>query len=714
MGYASPPMARDATKSKGLGPAPLAAVFLAALLVRLVVSQELTPLALWTTPELDARENLVWATSLAAGDFTWPSPPTHGPTYPYFLAGLLRIFGGSLTAVRAAQAAIGGATAVLLALLGTRLFGRLAGLAAGLLLALSGPVAFVEVSLWEEVLILFIVVAGLLLLEFHPAPLPAALAGLLLGLASASRPTALLFVLGAAAAIPFHRGRPRRALSVLALVLAAAVIVVPAVIASSGAAGRFVFVRSYGAINLWIGNDPAGGGVQNARPNGAWDHLVAEPYREGVMPGGEERHWIRKTLARAAADPAGLLRVLLSKALWLTQAEEPRDNQSYAFFREHSLVLRFLPGFGLIAALAAVGFVRAVRDRSLSALPLVFLTAGALPALVVLAGLRYRLPAVPFLALFSGLGAAFLFETARARQFRTLARHAALAAVVLGLTHLRTHAPSHVFAEELSLEGNSLVERGKNAEAEATFRRAAEADPTSGLPLELAAALRLKEGRAAEARELLEKSISLAPASRTAEFALGQAAEALGDEPGALAAYRRAVEISPLFFPARYRLGQLLLACGDAAGAARELEFAVTAAPTEADTFLLLATAQAAEGWPREAVASARTGAALAPDRADAWLLLGSLAAEAGDLPALTGALEKARPLAGGDAPPFVLLVARRQRLEGHPEEAFATLAQLLRRHPDSGLAREAFLATAREARREKEARALLDSLPSR
>lgn len=714
MGYASVPMSDDATRKNGPGPAPLAAVFLVALLVRLVVAQELMPLALWTTPQLDARENLVWATSLAAGDFTWPSPPTHGPAYPYFLAGLLQLFSGSLSAVRAAQAAIGGATAVLLALLGTRLFGRLAGLAAGLLLALSGPVVFVDVSLWEEVLLLFLVVAALLLLEFHPAFLSAALAGLLLGLASASRPTALLYVFGAAAAIPFHRGWSRRALSVLALVLAAGAVLTPAILASSRAAGRFVFVRSYGAINLWIGNDPAGGGVQNARPNGAWDLLVAQPYREGVAPGGEERYWIQKTLARAAADPAGLLRVLLSKAVWLTQAEEARDNQSYAFFREHSLFLRILPGFGLIAALAAVGFVRAVRDRSLPALPLVFLAAGALPALVVLAGLRYRLPAVPIVALFGGLGAAFLFETARARKFRTLAPHAALAAVVLGVTHLRTHAPSHNFAEELSLEGNSLVERGKNAEAEAEFRRAAEADPASGLPLELMADLRLKEGRAAEARELLSRSIALDPGSRTAQFVSGQAAEALGDEPGALAAYRRAAAISPLFFPARYRLGQLLLARGDAAGAAQELQLAVTAAPAEADAFLLLATARGAEGRPREAVASARTGAALAPDRADAWLLLGSLAAEAGDLPALTLALEKARPLAGGDAPPFVLLVAHRQRLQGHPDEAFATLAQLLRRHPDSSLAREAFLATAREAGREKEAGGLLRAAGSR
>jgi hypothetical protein len=110
-------MPRDTRERKGSGPAPLAAVFLTAFLVRLAVAQELAPLALWTTPQLDARENLVWATSLAAGNDRWPSPPTHGPTYPYFLAGLLRLLGGSLPAVRAVQTAEEEARALLGSLL---------------------------------------------------------------------------------------------------------------------------------------------------------------------------------------------------------------------------------------------------------------------------------------------------------------------------------------------------------------------------------------------------------------------------------------------------------------------------------------------------------------------------------------------------------------------------------------------------------------------
>ena len=697
-----------------MAPVLLVAVFAAAVAVRLLVSQSLSPFPLWTNPQLDAQENLSWARSLAAGDFRWPSPPTHGPVYPYFLALLLHLSGGSLEAVRAAQAVLGGLTAVLVALLGARLFGRRAGLAAGLLLALYGPVALVDVALWEEVLILFLSVAALLLLVARRTAGAAGAAGVLLGLASAARPTGILFVAAAVLGILAVERGPRKLLPSAALVLGAALVVVPAVAVSSRAAGSFVFVRSYGAINLWMGNDPAGGGVQNARPNAAWDRLVGEPYRNGTARGEEERYFIKKSLARAASDPAGLARVLLSKAVWLTQAEEPRDNHSFAFFRGRSLPLRLLPGFGVLAGLSAVGFVAVLRNRPRPALPLLFVAAAALPALVALSGLRYRLPAVPILALFAGAGAIRLFEPGRARDLRALAPPALLATAVFALSHARTHAPSHVFAEELSLEAHSLLELGRLSEAEATVRRAMAADPGSGLPVEVLGKLKDKEGKTREARDLFARSLELAPDSRSARFFLARTEENLGNDASAREEYRKALEISPLFFPARFRLGLLLLRAGNAPAAANEFAAAASISPSEADPLLKLAEARRAERRWDDAVEAARKGARLAPDRLDAWLLLGSISAEAGDLPLLVEAVEKASAVGGREHPAVVLLVAKRQRLEGDRDGALVTLTGLVRRHPESALAAEAFLAVSREAGRESEARALLDALRSR
>ena len=387
-------------------------------------------------------------------------PPTHGPAYPYLLAALLTLFDGALPGVRLAQAALGGATAVLVTLLGARLFGRRAGPRGGIPPRGSGPLAFVDVALWEEVLMLFLMTASLFLLVTRKTILSAATSGALLGVASAARPTAVLFVVAAVVAIVFFEKWPKRFAAAGAMVAAAALVLGPTVAASSRAAGHFVFVRTYGAINLFMGNDPAGGGVQNARPNAAWDRLVAEPYRSGATPAEEERYFLKKTLARATAEPAGFALAILSKLVWLTQAEEPRDNHSFAFFRDRSLALSLLPGFGLFAALGAAGLLRAVRSRPIAALPLLSLAAAVLPAIVALAGLRYRMPVVPLIALYAGAGAILLFDGARRRDWGALKAPATLAAAVLVFSHVRTHAPSHVFAEELALEGNSLLETG--------------------------------------------------------------------------------------------------------------------------------------------------------------------------------------------------------------------------------------------------------------
>ena len=136
-------------ESRGRGLLPFIGIFLLAFGLRLAVSSSLGHLGLWQNPQFDAHENLAWAQALAAGNFAWPSPPTHGPAYPFFLALLLKVF-GSIGAARVAQAALASATCVLVARTGEILFERKGGIAAGVLLAISGPLALVDVSFWEE------------------------------------------------------------------------------------------------------------------------------------------------------------------------------------------------------------------------------------------------------------------------------------------------------------------------------------------------------------------------------------------------------------------------------------------------------------------------------------------------------------------------------------------------------------------------------------
>jgi tetratricopeptide (TPR) repeat protein len=569
---------------------PFIGIFLFALGLRLSVSSSLSHLGLWQNPQFDAHENLEWARALAAGDFRWPSPPTHGPAYPFFLALLLKAF-GSINAARIAQAALASATCVLVARTGEILFERRAGIVAGLLLAISGPLALVDVSFWEESFVGLVLSGALLLLVSRKTPAGAAVAGLLLGVACAARPTALVFVLAALVGIGLTGRWSRRLAAGAALLAGAGLVVAPAVAAATRASGYFVFVRAYGAVNLWIGNDPAGGGVQNARPNGPWDRVSAAPARAGVAPKDEEAWFTRRAVERAKEDPAGFARVLLSKLLWLTQAEEPRDNHAYAFFASESEILRVLPGFGLLLCLAvASAFVRPLPRDAL--LPLLWVGAGAVPVLAALAGLRYRMPLVPAVALFAGAGAALLLERVLTREPRKVAAPAVVAALTLVSSHIRRHPPSHVFSEEWTLDGNAWMELGKPAEAERSLRRAVDADPKAALPVEFLGRLRLASGSAADAADTLEESLRMDPDSRSAHFYLGQAREALGRPADAVRAYRAALAVSPAFFPGLYHLGRALILAGDPAEAVPVLEKAVALQPSEQPPRDLLARAR--------------------------------------------------------------------------------------------------------------------------
>ena len=201
-------------------------------------------------------------------------------------------------------------------------------------------------------------------------------------------------------------------------------------------------MRGYAAINAWIGNDPAGGGVQNARVGGAWDRLEAEPYRAGALrPPEVESYFMRRTLRRAAGDPLGLARVIGSKLLWLFQAEEVRDNHSLDFFRRQSAALRWLPGFGLLLPLALCGAWLAWREGRMPWTVVAYVALLSATAVLLLYGMRYRLPIVPGVAIFAGAGALALWRAllgaAAARRWQEAAVPLALVAAGTALAHAR-------------------------------------------------------------------------------------------------------------------------------------------------------------------------------------------------------------------------------------------------------------------------------------
>jgi len=140
---------------------PAIGVFAVALLLRLLAAWQLGSLPLSRTPQLDSAAYVMWAREIVAGGFAWPPYPEHAPGYPFFIAGILAFFNGSLMAVRIVQAFLGAIGCVLSARVASRTIGPRAFVWAGLIQAAYAPLVYIDTALLAESLLVFLLVLTL-------------------------------------------------------------------------------------------------------------------------------------------------------------------------------------------------------------------------------------------------------------------------------------------------------------------------------------------------------------------------------------------------------------------------------------------------------------------------------------------------------------------------------------------------------------------------
>lgn len=522
-----------------------AALAVFAFAVRAAVALELGRTALFLRPQLDSFEFLLWGQGIAQGVlFQWLAP-THAPGYPFFLGTLLALTGGSLTAVRLAQAALGAGLCVLTAGLAARVLDdRRSGLAAGLLLAVYGPLVYIEVSLLAEGLFLFLLTLALRM-AIRPEPVPGA-TGALLGAAAVVRATALplLPLLAALTALrPGYSPRWPRWAAVWML-LGWLAVLAPVLVFLRITRGEWLPVQAFGGLNLYMGNRIGSTGTPGARLGGDWDLLVNEPLRLGIEgDAGRERYFLNKTLKEIGEAPAGFLAGLGRKALWLIQDDEVRESHSLYFFKESSRVLRLLPGFGLLFPLAAWGLWLHRRriPRSVAVHLLVFTAS----CVVIIMSSRYRLPLVPPLAVYAGGAAVWLVDRLREARWRDLVPATSVLAALAAVPHLIDHTPSHNLAEEWALTASSLQLLGRPDEARAAVEAALQQDESSALAWVQDGRLRAAAGDHAGAESSFRRAVMMAPDYQLARLSLGSELRRKGDLEGALLELRRSLWLVP-------------------------------------------------------------------------------------------------------------------------------------------------------------------------
>jgi len=598
---------------------PLALILLAGLLFRVVYLGQVAAFPFFDHPFGDSAVYMQRASEILSGSFLPRRPFFYGSVlYPYFLAAVRALPGGTLYLVCFIQILAGTLLAYLLARLARRLYGRAAGLAAAALTALYGPFAFLEADVLGVVFGLAALTAGTLwCVRAREAggTRYLLLAGSAFALAATERPNLLLLLplaalwagwTAAGSGRPSGAGgaaeaSPRRKVAhypAAWVLLGGAIALTPAAALGRTASGEwFPLTTSFG-INLYIGNHPGARGTYDepweaAHPQFAARYTILEEAslrmassRVGrdLTPSEASSFWTREALSFIRSDPAAFVGLTLRKAALLWNADEVPNHLTFSEVRARAWALWLMPiGFGAVAPLAAAGAALAMLDRRRRAgtILLVVMTAGVMASLLpFFVADRYRAPMVPPLLAAAGYGCVALWRIWRRTEARMDPR--------LGL--------ALVPALVLAVSAQIPLIRTDPARIHWAFAQAyREAGDLAGARAEYEAAV----------RESGEDSVLLNN--------LAQVYRALGMKAEAEEALRRAVHFSPdLAYPHK-NLGILLIGKGALDEGLLELEEAVRLEPRDPEALGALAALQADRGEEAAAAAAYRKARRLDP-----------------------------------------------------------------------------------------------------
>jgi len=549
----------------------LGAIVLAAIADSIYISRPLLDSAWYHSKALD----------VLAGDRLAASASFRVPLYVYFIAACYAVFGRSFAAPLIIQALAGALSCGLVFLMGRRLFGTFAGAAGGFALAFYGMAIFSDGEILPTTLFIFLMLlATWFVLECLGGRRyrDAVLAGVFLGLAFLTRPDILPFAAVMIGVVIFIERSKRglRLAATVAIVLAGFVMMLG--VRNYAAYGRFFVFSPQGAVNLYIGNASFADGKTPMAPPTAYVYGIAmDPGEDSIIEGCrvaarekvgrelEDRelsdYYMRMTLAEIGSDPGRWAGLMLRKVYYFLNAYERSDIKPVQRFIERYTSVLKLPllTFAVVMPFGLVGLVVSLSRREKHALvPAAGLLAWAALAVAFFVIWRYRLPAVPFMAVLGGYALYAMARSARRREYLVLGAMlggVALLWAVSGTAFLGVddlgYLPTHIVNEGALYEA-----AGEYDEAVEIYREAIEMAPSDARAYYHAGRAYAAMGMMAEVRDYMGRAMALNPNYRPfAYVSLGIALAKDEDYEQAATFFEKALEADPGLCIAAYNLG---------------------------------------------------------------------------------------------------------------------------------------------------------------
>lgn len=564
-----------------------------ALRVAYVFEIDQSPLFFY--PAVDSETYTHQAERIAAGNWLYAGqgPFWQPPLYPYVLAAFKTLFPDwFFHVVRLFQALLGALVCGMAWWIGRYLFNGTVGLIAGMLVALSGSLIFFDGELLPASLATFLNMAALVALLCawrYPTVGRFAICGVALGTAAVTVPTVLLF----AAAVPvglLRKFANRQGGILAAVFLVGLALPIAPVAARNYAVGGDAVLISYNmGINFYIGNNAEYERTVAIRPGWEWDELVALPAQSGITrPSEKSAYFMRRAWDYIAADTAGWTALMVGKLAQFWHGDEQGRNQPIYFWRNDSTVLSatlWKAGiafpFGLVAPMALWGLLMSLR-RVGPTWPAVYALSYWLAVALFFVAARYRVPALPVLAVFAAYGAWSIVDLLRAGHWRNAGL--GLAVCVAFAVPANWNTGSMNMGGDTAIHynlGNAYAKAGDRHRAMAAFAQSVREDSLHWQAWLNLGSVKGSLGDVRGAGEIFERLARAAPNQVEPWVNLAHVRVMQRDADGAFAAYEQALALNPKLLAVYVEMMTLYGQLGDLAQAAQVLKRSIDQLPGE-------------------------------------------------------------------------------------------------------------------------------------
>ena len=397
----------------------LGLVLLLALVIRAAYLMAYSDLPDWHQLTIDNYFHLHWAERIAEGDLFGDTTYFRAPAYIWYLSGLISIFGTSLWAFRICGILLGLASIAATYSIGSRVFNHRTGLTAAVIQTFYPCILYFEGELLLDslfTLLLQLSFLAWLRLQAYPHRRTAFWCGLLFGLASITRPTALPIVAAfwLAIALSGFRRNYQMKTALLPLIAGVLLIVVPISLRNILVAGDPVLISSQGGVNFYIGNNEEADGIaaQMPQPMGHnWriadiTYIAERESGKQLKPGEVSSFWFDRAAEWIWNEPASAAYLYIKKLYHTVSNDEVANNRHLGQFFSRVWVLDRIPlSFATVFAFGMAGMIWTWRRSPSTRWIALMIAVNAALIAVFFFSSRFRLPILPFWIILAAAGA---------------------------------------------------------------------------------------------------------------------------------------------------------------------------------------------------------------------------------------------------------------------------------------------------------------------